>query len=187
MNQKNQVVNAADLRPVTQEDITRVLGPYCLIRLDNGDEAFYINGHFIECADAALNDPPVSEIAKLSARAADAFLHCIDLAVPEDEDWCWNDIVEQLARKAPTSEVCGTVTVTCSEVKGRGVHFCNHPLLSGHNDNLWFPVGEHESWSEAVERILVMNGLAEKLLTLKPLNEGDTGNFRATYSRTIIL
>ncbi|WP_210478248.1 hypothetical protein [Pantoea ananatis] len=186
MSQQNQAVNA-DLPPVTQEDITRVLGPYCFIRLDNGDEAFFINGHFIGSAEGAQNDPPVYDIACLAARAAWQSLRCFELPVPAMSDWCWGDILEQLARKAPTGEVSGTVIVTCSEVKGRGVHFCNHPQLSGHNENLWFPVGAKESWFIAVERILVMNGLADKLLELNPLRDGDFSDFRATYSRTIIL
>ncbi len=95
--------------------------------------------------------------------------------------------MEQLARLSPSEEVRATVTVTgCETKRGRGVHFCNHPLLSGQNANLWFPVGEGETWFEAVERILVMNALAENLTTLKPLREGDDFNdWQAVYNRKV--
>lgn len=126
MSQKNQAVNA-DLMPVTEDDIARALGQYCVITLDNGDEAFYIHGQFIHSTEGANDDPTLKEIARLSARAECQSLNCIDLAVPEDDEWCWNDIVEQLARRTPSEEVRATVTVTGCETKlGRGVHFCGH-------------------------------------------------------------
>jgi len=186
MSQKNQAVNT-DLMPVTEDDIARALGQYCVITLDNGDEAFYIHGQFIHSTEGANDDPTLKEIARLSARAECQSLNCIDLAVPEDDEWCWNDIVEQLARRTPSEEVRATVTVTgCETARGRGVHFCGHPLLSGHNANMWFPVAEEESWFKAVERVLVMNGLAENLCSLEPLRKGsDYNDWRAIYNRKV--
>ncbi|WP_028715636.1 hypothetical protein [Pantoea ananatis] len=186
MSQQNQTENA-DLTIVTEDDIARALGQYCVITLDNGDEAFYIHGQFIHSTEGANDDPTLKEIARLSARAECQSLNCIDLAVPEDEEWCWNDIVEQLARRTPSEEVRATVTVTgCETKRGRGVHFCGHSLLSGHNANMWFPVAEAESWFEAVERILVMNGLAENLCRLEPLRKGsDYNDWRAIYNRKV--
>ncbi len=115
MSQQNQT-EKGDLKPVTESDIARALGQYCVITLDNGDEAFYIHGQFIHSTEGAKNDPTLKEIARLSARAGWQSLNCIDLAVPEDDEWCWNDIVEQLARRTPSEEVRATVTVTgCRE------------------------------------------------------------------------
>ena len=61
-----------------------------------------------------------------------------------------------------------TVTV-CLTRQGRGVHFCGHPLLSGSNSNLWFPLGEREDLFAGPERILTMNGLAENVVRLTRL------------------
>lgn len=41
---------------VQQDDITRVMGKYCLIRLDNGAESFWHNGHYVCEADGAYGD-----------------------------------------------------------------------------------------------------------------------------------
>ncbi len=48
---------------------------------------------------------------------------------------------------------------------------------------MWFPVAKEESWFEAVERVLVMNGLAENLCSLEPLRKGsDYNDWRAIYN-----
>lgn len=38
------------------------------------------------------------------------------------------------------------VVTTCTTSQGKGVHFCNHALLSGINCNLLFTIAEDESW-----------------------------------------
>lgn len=57
---------ALTLPLVTQADITRVMGPFCHIVLDNGDEAFYINGHYIDGADAASRSLPAGSCTAYS-------------------------------------------------------------------------------------------------------------------------
>lgn len=173
---------------VQQDDITRVMGKYCLIRLDNGAESFWHNGHYVCEADGAYGDTGVSDIARLTARAGGHLLRCVDLPVPDD-GWCWSDIAENLARSALTETVRASTIVTgCVTAQGRGIHFCNHPLLSGDNSNLWFPIGDKESWFMAVERILVINGLAENLVSLTPLrDEPGYMDWRATYNRKVMI
>ncbi len=61
-----------------------------------------------------------------------------------------------------------TATV-CRTRQGKGVHFCGHPLLSGSNSNLWFPLSESEDLHAGIERILTMNGLAENVVRLTRL------------------
>ncbi|OIX90674.1 MULTISPECIES: hypothetical protein [Pantoea] len=79
------------------------------------------------------------------------------------------------------------VVTTCATSQGKGIHFCNHALLSGINCNLWFPVAEEESWFQAVERILIMNGLAENLVRLEPLSEWvEYSDWRAIFNVKII-
>ena len=77
-----------------------------------------------------------------------------------------------------------SVIVTgCATAQGRGIHFCGHELLSGNNCNLWFPVANEESWFEAVERVLVMNGLAENMVRLEPLSEwSEYSDWRAVFN-----
>ena len=61
-----------------------------------------------------------------------------------------------------------TITV-CRTKQGRGVHFCSHPILSGSNCNLWFPLSESEDLFTGIERILTMNGYAENVVRLTRL------------------
>ncbi|MGC1086475.1 hypothetical protein [Pantoea agglomerans] len=173
--------------PVAPEDIARVLGRYCLIRLDNGAESFWHNGHYICEADGASGEAGVADIARLAARAGGQSLRHAELPVPEGE-WCWADIAERLARSTLTEAVRASGIVTgCETAQGRGVHFCDHPLLSGDNSNLWFPVGSGESWFEAIERILIMNGLAENLVKLTPLRDGEYIDWKATWNRRVVI
>ncbi|EAO8775842.1 hypothetical protein CDJ04_18555 [Salmonella enterica] len=67
-----------------------------VLRLDNGDEAVYIHGLFLECADIAQGDRPLTDIAARLAGLLKIPFRQITLPLPEDEEWCWNDIVEAL-------------------------------------------------------------------------------------------
>lgn len=75
-----------------------------------------------------------------------------------------------------------TITV-CRTKYGRGVHFCSHPLLSGSNSNLWFPLSESDDLHAGIERILTMNGLAENVVRLTRLR-GDLSydDYTVTYN-----
>ncbi|SUF97928.1 putative cytoplasmic protein [Salmonella enterica] len=67
-----------------------------VLRLENGDEAVYIHGLFLECADIAQGDRPLADIAARLAGLLKMPFRQITLPVPEDEEWCWNDIVDAL-------------------------------------------------------------------------------------------
>lgn len=71
-------------------------------------------------------------------------------------------------KSAITARTDITVTV-CRTKQGKGVHFCSHPLLSGSNSNLWFPLSESEYLHAGIERILTMNGMAENVVRLTRL------------------
>ncbi|AOO59903.1 hypothetical protein AN237_25515 (plasmid) [Raoultella ornithinolytica] len=78
--------------------------------------------------------------------------------------------------------VTGCVTKT-----GRGIHFCNHKLLSGANHNLWFPLNSDDDWFSGIERVLVMNGLAENVVKLSPLNDGkDYHDWKVIYNIRVV-
>ncbi|HCL5065998.1 TPA: hypothetical protein N2E80_005522, partial [Salmonella enterica] len=68
-----------------------------VLRLENGDEAVYIHGLFLECADIAQGDKTLTDIAARLARLLKIPFRQITLPVPDDdEEWCWNDIVDAL-------------------------------------------------------------------------------------------
>ncbi|EBC1278419.1 hypothetical protein G6T08_003818 [Salmonella enterica] len=67
-----------------------------LILLENGDEAVYVHGLFLECADIAQGDRPLADIAARLAGLLKIPFRQITLPVPEDEEWCRNDIVDAL-------------------------------------------------------------------------------------------
>ncbi|EPN1931326.1 hypothetical protein ACTV70_002888 [Cronobacter dublinensis] len=69
-----------------------------LIRLENGDEAVYIHGLFLECADIADGYKPVTDIAARLAGLLNMPFRQITLPVPDDEEWCWNDIADALLK-----------------------------------------------------------------------------------------
>ncbi|MGE9553647.1 hypothetical protein ACQPT2_21220 [Erwinia amylovora] len=169
---------AASVNPpaTTQADIIRVLGAFCLITLDNGDEAFYVHGQWVTGADGASNEPTIGDLARRMARAAGQSLRCVDLPVPDDKEWCWSDVVEALVRAAGTREVRSSLIMSeIRSAKGRAVHFCSDPLLSGSNCNLWFPLAEDEDLFAGVERILTINGVAENVARITPVRDG--GNY----------
>ncbi|CBJ48239.1 hypothetical protein [Erwinia amylovora] len=174
--------------PVSQNDILRVLGEYTFIRLDNGDEAFFHHGNWITGADASCGEPSVLELAHNMARAGCKSLRCVEIAVPEDRNWCWNDVVTQLVRASFTRKVRGELIVTASNNTrhGRGVHVCCDPLLSGINNNLWFPLNPAEDWHAGIERVLTMNGVAENVVRLEPLWDGpEYTDFKVIYNQKI--
>ncbi|OFC63638.1 hypothetical protein BBW68_00805 [Candidatus Erwinia dacicola] len=79
-------------------------------------------------------------------------------------------MTERLNSTAATLDARAKVTILeCALKSGRGFHFCNHPLLSGSNSDLWFPRQEGESLHEAVERVMVMNHQAENVTRLEPV------------------
>ncbi|ORM71469.1 hypothetical protein HA48_15495 [Pantoea wallisii] len=178
----------AALPDVTQNDIIRVLGEYTFIRLDNGGEAFYHHGNWITGADASCGEPSVSGLAQSMARAGCKSLRCIELPVPDDAEWSWDDVVTQLVRASFTRQIRGelTVTVSVSTRHGRGVHVCADPLLSGINSNLWFPLNAAEDWHAGIERVLTMNGVAENVVRLEPLRDGpEYTDFKVIYNRKV--
>lgn len=66
---------------------------------------------------------------------------------------------------------------------GRALHFCGHPVLSGANHDLWFPLADGESLFQAAERIMVMNHQAVNVTRIERLAEHDGGaDWALTYN-----
>ncbi|WP_455425725.1 hypothetical protein [Dryocola sp. LX212] len=69
-----------------------------LLLLDNGDDAVYVFGECLLCSDYASGDKSVAETGKRLAGILNVPLWQLTLPVPDDEEWCWNDIIDVLIR-----------------------------------------------------------------------------------------
>ncbi|MGQ3665364.1 DUF5983 family protein [Citrobacter braakii] len=67
-----------------------------VIQLENGDEALYLHGECLACADFAEKDDPVCGIGERLAETLGVPFRLLELPVPDDEEWAWNDVVEGL-------------------------------------------------------------------------------------------
>jgi hypothetical protein len=66
------------------------------IQLDNGDEAVYLHGECLSCADFAEKDDPVCALGERLAETLGVPFRLLSLPVPDDEEWSWNDVVAAL-------------------------------------------------------------------------------------------
>lgn len=66
------------------------------IQLENGDEAFYLHGEFVACADMGERDDYVIPLAEHLASVMGVPFKLIECSVPDDEEWAWNDVVASL-------------------------------------------------------------------------------------------
>ncbi|EML8490052.1 hypothetical protein WAB73_003282 [Salmonella enterica subsp. enterica] len=67
-----------------------------VIQLENGDEALYLHGECLACADFAEKDDPVCGIGERLAETLGVPFSLLELPVPDDEEWAWNDVVSSL-------------------------------------------------------------------------------------------
>ncbi|EKQ5163001.1 hypothetical protein P5Q53_004268 [Salmonella enterica] len=67
-----------------------------VIQLDNGDEALYLHGECLACADFAERDDAVTGTGERLAAVLGVPFRLLALPVPEDEEWAWNDVVAAL-------------------------------------------------------------------------------------------
>lgn len=69
---------------------------------------------------------------------------------------------------------------------GTGLHFCSHPIMSGANANLWFPLQEGQELFAVVEQLLVMNHVAHNVVRLVPFHKGDRHtDYKVVYNPEI--
>lgn len=160
--------NLTSLKP----SVCAALSGVCLLVLDNDEQALFINGDYIS---EQAETPALYDVARLTANAMRLPLKRLELPVPAGE-WCWSDITGRLNSEADTLDARASVMVLESALgSARGFHFCAHPVLSGSNSNLWFPLKEGESLHQAVERVMVMNHQAENVARLDPVREHPHG------------
>lgn len=66
------------------------------IQLDNGDEALYLHGECLALADFHLRDDSVIATGERMAEVLGVPFTFLTLPEPENEEWCWNEVVEAL-------------------------------------------------------------------------------------------
>lgn len=150
----------------------KVMGEYCYIRLDCGDEALFHYGEMIikkMSSDDRLN---LHLIAVRMANAANKQLRCFELPLPDSPKWTWDDIVNELTCHCLIKDIDSEVTVTGTlSGERKYVHFCAPSLLSGLNNDLWFPLSTDEEWITGIERILRINRLADQVHSLSVVRD----------------
>lgn len=79
------------------------------------------------------------------------------------------------------------LTVIClAQENGRVLHFCGHPVLSGANHDLWFPVGQDENLFQAIERLMVTNHQAVNVTRVEKLaGFAHCEDVRVTYNAPV--
>lgn len=167
----------------------RGLEGVCLVQLDNGNEAVYINGHYITDSDFTAGEMPLADMARLIARVYNQPFRQFNLPLPELGEWSWNDIAEGIIRSAQSIRGRHQVIILLSELKtGKAFHFVGHPLLSGINSNLWFPLDDERNLFHTVERVMTMNHMAENVVSMDKIAEyPGGGDWQVTYNMKVAL
>lgn len=79
------------------------------IELNNGEFAVYINNHYLGSEDASSERLYLGEIRELLSLLPGVELQTLHETVPEEDDWCWNDIADRVL--PPLSACRDDVTV----------------------------------------------------------------------------
>lgn len=159
----------------------------CLLQLDNGKEAVFLNGQYLTDSDFKAGDLPLADMARLFARACNQPYRQFNLPVEESEERSCNVIAEGITQSAQSKPVRQKVTILLSELNpGKAFHFARHPLLSGINSNLWFPLDDERNLFQAVERVMIMNNLAENVVSVNKLADyPGGGDWQVTYNMKV--
>ena len=79
------------------------------IELNNGEFAVYINNHYLGSQDASSERLCLGDILEQLSLLPGVEKTTLRSAVPEDDDWCWNDIADRVL--PPLSACRNDVTV----------------------------------------------------------------------------
>ena len=66
------------------------------IRLENGEEAIYLDGEYISGRDLQERNEDVISIGKKIAEKIGVPFQLLECPVPGDDEWAWNDITDSL-------------------------------------------------------------------------------------------
>lgn len=81
------------------------------ITLECGDVALYLDGHYLGSEDGSSNRLSLADIADGLMHLPDVCMQALELPTPTQEDWCWNDIAEDIFRPATETGQVNSMTV----------------------------------------------------------------------------
>ncbi|MCM7515701.1 hypothetical protein M8R90_23175 [Enterobacter hormaechei] len=87
------------------------------IELDNGEFAVYINRHYLGSEDASSERLCLGDILEQLSHLPGVELQTLQEPVPEDDDWCWNDIADRVLTSRPACRNDVTVAGLMARLK----------------------------------------------------------------------
>lgn len=156
----------------------------CHLILADQSEGLMINDVAVAGCRNGQADIDIRTMAESVATALGCPLRRFYLPVPALAQWEWADIPQALQQQAETVTVRSELTVLCAELEsGRALHFCGHPVLSGINHDVWFPLAQGEDLFSATERVMVMNHQAVNVTRMEPLAQSARcDDYRVTFN-----
>ena len=87
------------------------------IELNNGAFAVYINNHYLWSEDASGERLYLGEVLEQLSLMPGVETCTIHEAVPEDEEWCWNDIADRVVPSLSSSREGVTVAALIARLQ----------------------------------------------------------------------
>ena len=87
------------------------------IELVNGEFAVYINNHYLGSEDVSGEKLYLGEVLEQLSLLPGVALQTLRSDVPEEEDWCWNDIADRVLPPLPASRAEMTVTALIARLR----------------------------------------------------------------------
>ncbi|WP_079205307.1 hypothetical protein [Nissabacter archeti] len=151
-----------------------------LITLEAGAQGLYVRGEFVQCAE--IDEPGLLELANSLGKALGIACIQVDAPEPEDEEWAWNDVVEAWQHPRTTR---AQMVIIVTRLAGSGaVHFCGHELLSGCNNDLWFPLRDDKPLFEQIQHIMYVNHIAHNVADIQKVRAcGESVDYQVIYKK----
>ena len=70
---------------------------------------------------------------------------------------------------------------------GKLIHFCSHKVLTGSNNNIWFPIFDEKTLFQEIEKIMINCRVAQNVTHIERIRRGDNEkgyfeDYRITYN-----
>ena len=70
------------------------------------------------------------------------------------------------------------------------IHFCLHDVLSGSNNNIWFPISDEKNLFHEIEKIMINCRVAVNVTHINKLREGSNSkgifaDYSVTYNKLL--
>lgn len=79
------------------------------IDLDNGEFAVYLNNQYLGSEDGSGERLYLGDVLERLSRLPGVHMQTVQQPVPDDEEWCWNDVADAVL--TPSSVLRGEMTV----------------------------------------------------------------------------